>query len=128
MLCAHYCDGRWHWLAVHQDRDGGELAVVERRGAYPGDPDGEVIAFADHVRSEEVPERAAEWLSRGWAISTGDRVARRRAVLAPASGQVAPDPGDRPLAPVEARAVVAAAVDGQAGPFCLFPNPAAHRP
>jgi hypothetical protein len=67
------------------------------------------------------------WLARGWATSSGDRVAAHHTLFAP-GGPVAPCPGDRALTPVEAWAVVAAAVDGQARPFCVFPNPAANRP
>jgi hypothetical protein len=126
MLCAYYRAGHWHWLAGHPDRDD-SVELLERRGACPGDPGGELIAVAGRVASDEVRERAAEWLTRGWAVSTTDRVAPHAAALVPASAPVTPDAGDRALAPVEARAVIATVLDAQAGPFCLFPNPAWHR-
>jgi hypothetical protein len=126
MLCSYYRAGHWHWLAGHEYGDG-EVVLLERRGACPGDPGGEPIAVAGRVASDEVRDRAAEWLTRGWAVSTADRVAPRVAALVPASAPVAPDRGDRTLAPVDARAVIEAAVDAQDGPFCLFPNPAAQR-
>jgi hypothetical protein len=126
MLCAYYRAGQWHWLAGHDDGDS-EVVLLERRGACPGDPGGELIAVAGHVASDHVRDRAADWLTRGWTVSTGDRVAPHVASVVPWSAPVEPDPGDRTLKPADGRAVIAAAADGQAGPFCLFPNPAAQR-
>ena len=43
MLCAYLAGRRWRWLVAHSTRNSDELQLVEREGACPGDPDGEIV-------------------------------------------------------------------------------------
>ena len=127
MLCAYLTGRRWRWLATHPTPDSDELLLVERDGACPGDPDGEIITVTGPVAPADLPAQARGWLERRIQRVPGDRPVDADRPPTPTRDPITREPGDRRVDGGRARAAVAAAADGAATGFCVFGNPAAHR-
>ncbi len=126
MLCACPSGHRWRWLASHPLPDSDELLLVERQGAVPGDPDGEIVTVNAGIAASDIALAARDWLERRLRDVPRDR----RATGAPgrvARDPVAWEPGDRRVERTRARAATAAAAAGAVTGFCVFGNPATHR-
>ena len=124
MLCAYLTGRRWRWLASHPTPDTGELLLVERDGAVPGDPDGEIITVPGAVHPNDVARETRRWLERRLQGVPGDRPVDCDRPPTPIRDPVAWDPGDHRVDQTHACAAVAA--DGAPTGFCVFGNPAAH--
>jgi hypothetical protein len=127
MLCAYLTGRRWRWLTSHPTPDSDELLLVEREGAVPGDPDGELIAVTGGIQPADIGGQARAWLDCRLRRIPDDRSVDVDRPPTSTREQIAWEPGDRHVDPSDARAAVAAAVDGATGGFCLFGNPAAHQ-
>lgn len=127
MLCAYLAGRRWRWLATHPTPDSDELAIVERDGACPGDPDGDIVTATFGIPPDHVTAHARDWLTKAGQHLSGEAPVGcdRPPALTREPGDW--EPGDRRVDNARARAAVAAAADGAATGFCVFGNPAAHR-
>ena len=78
MLCTYLTGRRWRWLASHPTPERDELLLVEREGACPGDPDGEIITVT-------VASPPARWPKRRGAGSSIGSSARGPTVRPPST-------------------------------------------
>ena len=128
MLCACPSGRRWRWLASHPVCDSDELLLVERQGAVPGDPGGEIVAVSAGIASGDVALAARDWLERRLRHVPRDQCVTGAPAIGIARDPVAWESGDRRVEETRARAVIAAAAGGAATGLCVFGNPAARRP
>ena len=126
MLCAYLSGRRWRWLASHPTPDGPELLLIERDGAVPGDPDGEIVAVICAVPPADLARQTRGWLERGLRRASDERPVDCDRPPAPTRTAVGWAPGDRRVDRARALAATAAAADGAPSRFCVFANPAAH--
>jgi hypothetical protein len=125
MLCAYLSGRRWRWLATHATTDSDQLLLIEREGAVPGDPDGELICITGGIRAADLARQARAWLEHRLELVPGERPVDIDRPPALSRDPLTWEPGDRHVDATHARAAVAAG-DGAATGFCVFGNPAAH--
>ena len=123
MLCTVPDGARWRWLASEACPELDKVVLVERIGACPNDPDGDIVAVRAGVDVATIRPVVRRWLQDGWRRQALEGPARGLEQLPALAATAAVSPTDRRVPEATADALVAITGRGAAR-FVLFPRPA----